>query len=90
MKAIRSHTRVRAGYTMVELLIVIGLIAILMALTVAATIRFIASQQVSNTSNELSKLQSGLNKRVVAVMEAAKAVGIAPAGATLAGGRARA
>jgi prepilin-type N-terminal cleavage/methylation domain-containing protein len=50
----------RAGFTMVEMLVVITIIAILISLTAAAVIKLIPAQQALNTKTELTRLQGDL------------------------------
>lgn len=58
----RSWTARRGGFTLMELLVVITIIAALMALTASATMKFITSQQMSNTQSTLDRVQSQLNR----------------------------
>jgi prepilin-type N-terminal cleavage/methylation domain-containing protein len=50
----------RAGFTMVEMLVVITIIAILISLTAAAVLKIIPAQQAINTKTELTRLQGDL------------------------------
>jgi len=52
----------RRAFTLIELLVVIFIIATLMALSAAAVLKYIGSQQVANTRSTLDKTQSQLNK----------------------------
>ncbi len=50
----------RAGFTLVEMLVVITIIAILLSLTTAAVLQMIGNQQAVNTKSELTTLQGQL------------------------------
>ncbi len=50
----------RAGFTMVEMLVVVTIIAILLSLTTAAVLQVIGNQQTVNTQTELTRLEGDL------------------------------
>jgi len=52
----------RRAFTLIELLVVIAIIAALMALSASAVIKFMGTQQESNTKSTLERTQSQLNK----------------------------
>ena len=52
----------RAGFTMVELLVVVTIIAILISLTAAAVIRMIPAQQSLNTKSSLTRFDGELQR----------------------------
>jgi prepilin-type N-terminal cleavage/methylation domain-containing protein len=62
----------RRGFTLIELLVVVSIIAVLLALSAAATIKYIGVQQASNTKTALTKLQSQLDSQWAAVTQRAK------------------
>jgi prepilin-type N-terminal cleavage/methylation domain-containing protein len=62
----------RAGLTLIELLVVISILLVLVALSAAATIKFIGVQQASNTNTTLVKLQSQLDRQWGEVLRRAK------------------
>ena len=53
----------RRGFTLVEMLVVIAIIAILMSLTGVAVFRLIGVQQSANTKSELSRMESEFKVR---------------------------
>ena len=55
-------TRRRAGFTLIEMLVVLAIIAILASLTAAAVIKMIGTQQIANTKSELSRLEAAFKK----------------------------
>lgn len=52
----------RRAFTLVEMLVVMGIIAALVALSASAVLKFIVSQQVTNTQATMDKTQSVLNR----------------------------
>jgi prepilin-type N-terminal cleavage/methylation domain-containing protein len=52
----------RAGFTMVEMLVVITIIAILISLTAAGALKLIGTQQTFNTKTELTRLDAELQR----------------------------
>jgi prepilin-type N-terminal cleavage/methylation domain-containing protein len=68
------HARLRppGGFTLVELLVVLGIIAILASLSAAAVIRFIGVQQKKNTEQLVQKLTSAFNQQWLAARDHAK------------------
>ena len=62
----------RRGFTLIEILVVISLIAVLAALSVGALFRVRAAQQTSNTEGTLGKLDTLLMARWSAVLVNAK------------------
>lgn len=69
----------RAGFSFIELLIVIGLIVVLAALTISATQRVVGSQRISNTEKTVQKVATGLQKQFNVVVEQARHETIPPA-----------
>ncbi|MCA9295584.1 MAG: prepilin-type N-terminal cleavage/methylation domain-containing protein, partial [Phycisphaerales bacterium] len=55
-------TTVRVGFTLVEMLIVIGIIVVLVALTVTVGMRFRTSSQVNETKNLMTTLNVALDE----------------------------
>lgn len=66
----------RAGFSLVEILVVLAIIAILGALAAAATMQVIGTQRSSNTELTLRKLMKGLDDHWQAVIQDAKSQGI--------------
>lgn len=58
----KIHPSPRRAFTLMELLVVIAIIAALLALSAAAVIRFLGTQQNSNTKSELNRTQGQLNQ----------------------------
>ena len=56
-----SDRKYRRGVTLIELLVVIAIISTVVALSAATTLKFIGTQQVSNTRTTLTKLQGQLD-----------------------------
>jgi len=59
----RASTRPRPAYTLMELIVVIGIIALLASLTASAVFRMQESRRESNTSIHLNKIQMELEKQ---------------------------
>jgi len=57
------HTRARAAFTLIEMIVVIGIIALLMTLTAAAVMRMRESSRESNTNVHLNKIHMELQKQ---------------------------
>src|SRR5262245_8427078 len=68
----------RRAFTLVELLVVMTIIAVLLALSAAATLRFLGVQQSSNTKTTLTKVQGELDKQWAAVTDQARNEPIPP------------
>lgn len=59
----RCPTAHRGGFTLMELMVVITIIAALMALTASVVLKYMGVQQSSNTQTTLNKVQSVLNRQ---------------------------
>ncbi|MFN4259215.1 MAG: prepilin-type N-terminal cleavage/methylation domain-containing protein [Gemmataceae bacterium] len=68
----RGTVRGRSGFTLLELLIVIAIIAILMALTAAASLRVLSEQPRRNTELLVRKLQQAVDRQWTAAIDQAK------------------
>jgi prepilin-type N-terminal cleavage/methylation domain-containing protein len=68
----------RAAFTLLELLVVLGIISVLMALLAAAVFRTLGSQQAGATDTTLEKVASELNKQWKVVIQQADKEGIPP------------
>jgi prepilin-type N-terminal cleavage/methylation domain-containing protein len=69
--SLRHGRAQRGGFTLIEILVVIGIITILVTLTASATIRFIATQQVKNTEATIYKVNSELSRQWAEVIKVA-------------------
>src|SRR5262249_47544388 len=79
----------RAGFTFVELVVVLAIILLLIALGTSAVVRVIASQQSSVTETTMKKLHRVLLRQWTAVVDQAKQETIPQGVLTLAGGDAK-
>lgn len=61
----------RDGFSLLELMVVIAIMAVLAALTAAGIGRVRAGQQARNTDETVTKLQKGLNQQITAVVDEA-------------------
>jgi prepilin-type N-terminal cleavage/methylation domain-containing protein len=62
----------RAGFTLIEMLIVIAIIGVLIALTASAVVQVMGSQQVHATEATLQKLDGAFNHQYIATRDAAR------------------
>ena len=79
----------RHGFTLIELMVVIAIIAVLVTLAIGATMRYITAQKETNTRTIISSLDKALQKQWAKVIADAKAeatANISSAVLTLAGG----
>src|SRR5829696_2498105 len=68
----------RAAFTLIELMVVLGIIVLLSTLSVAAVLRVRDSQRETNTNTELRKLQIGIDQRWKATVERIKTEDVPP------------
>jgi len=61
----------RSGFTLIELLVIIAIIAALLALSAAAVIRYMGTQQNNNTQTELDKVQGQTSRLWSSVKDSA-------------------
>jgi prepilin-type N-terminal cleavage/methylation domain-containing protein len=62
----------RAGFTMIELLVVLTIIVILVALSAAAAFRFLASSYTSTTRTTITRFNSRLQAQYAAIIDRAR------------------
>jgi prepilin-type N-terminal cleavage/methylation domain-containing protein len=79
-----KFTRKRSGFSLVELAVVLTIILIIGALSAAAVLRYLGTQQVANTEQLLRKLQTKMEARMAEVGRAADAEPIGGIGANAA------
>jgi prepilin-type N-terminal cleavage/methylation domain-containing protein len=77
-----SQTAPRGGFTLIELMVVITIIAALLALTASATMKVLATSQANNTQTRLDAVQSQLSRAWSKVKDEAYKETIPPAIAT--------
>src|SRR5262245_32968748 len=65
----RLSTRPRPAYTLIELIVVLGIIGLLAALTVSAVFRILDAQRENNTNVDLRKVQAATDQQVKAAMD---------------------
>jgi prepilin-type N-terminal cleavage/methylation domain-containing protein len=68
---LQTSKRRRAGFTLVELLVVLAIAGLIIALVAAGTIQVIAYSRTSTTQTTIQGLQTALNKQWEAVVEKA-------------------
>src|SRR4051794_25228576 len=71
-RAIRRERPGRKGFTLIELLVAIFIMALLMALGAATVLRFMGSQRVDTTRDELRTLQRQFDSQWQQVTRTAK------------------
>jgi prepilin-type N-terminal cleavage/methylation domain-containing protein len=62
----------RTGFTLIELMVVIAIIALLMALTASGIFQYVESQKQTNTEAGMRAVDKALNQAVDAVLRAAE------------------
>jgi len=68
----RLSTRPRPAYTLLELIVALGIIALLATLTVSAVFRILDAQRETNTNIDLRKVQGATDQQVKAAMDRIK------------------
>jgi prepilin-type N-terminal cleavage/methylation domain-containing protein len=88
MRPLANHDAVtpRTGFTLVELLTVIAIIAVLVTLVASATFQVIGVQQQRTTEMTIMKVADALDQEWQAVLDQAKTESIPPNITTMAGG----
>lgn len=86
MKLASRQAGRRPGFTMIELLVVISIIAILGTLLAGAAFQVLAQQQKNNTETTLQKVSDAFDQQWKAVIDQAKKEAPQPGVLTLAGG----
>jgi prepilin-type N-terminal cleavage/methylation domain-containing protein len=66
MMPVRTKSR-PAGFTLVEILIVITIIALLLALSIAAVMRIVTAQQIKSSSDIVEKVQVAVDNQYTAI-----------------------
>jgi prepilin-type N-terminal cleavage/methylation domain-containing protein len=70
------RVRRRAGFTLIELMVVLGIIVVLVALSIAAVLRISNAQQIRSSSDVVEKVQVAVDTQVKAIVaQAAKDIG---------------
>lgn len=64
-----THRSSRTGFTLVEILVVLAIIALLLSLTTAAVQRVRVTQMVRTSENVVSKIQMGLDNQVTVIAD---------------------
>ena len=72
MRARSSAKRTRDGFTLLEILVVVGIIGVLAALTAVAVTKVISGQRGSNTRTAMATIQKTLNEHWAYVVSEAK------------------
>jgi prepilin-type N-terminal cleavage/methylation domain-containing protein len=72
MRARSSAKRIRNGFTLLEILVVIGIIGVLAALTAVAVTKVISGQRGSNTRTAMATIEKTLNEHWAYVVSEAK------------------
>jgi prepilin-type N-terminal cleavage/methylation domain-containing protein len=83
---ISSPKQSRSGFTLIEVLVVIAIISILAAMTLAATFQMIDSQRESNTKATILNVRKVLEPQVAQVLASTEKDRIPPGVLTMAGG----
>jgi type II secretory pathway pseudopilin PulG len=86
MRQPRSQRPGRPSFTVLELLVVIGIIAVIISLTTAAVMAIIRSQETSTTAGAIRKVNGELQAYVRTVLDQAKELPIPASVTNLAGG----
>src|SRR5437660_1405276 len=79
----------RAGFTLVELMVVIAIIGVIIALTTAAAMQVVSYQRSSTTNGTIQTVNSELQKQWAAVIALADKDALPPVVISMAGGNER-